>query len=181
MKRSIFKLTMIIPLFLLLCFVISCQKQAEEGITEAEVQVIADGVLEIWNEGNLDLIDELYAPDYLRHYVDIYEDIAGIDAYKKWVTDSRTTYPDFNVIIHELIFKSDKVIAKYTFTATNTGPLNTPAGELPPTGKTIRVSGATIMHIADGKIVEEWLYFNQASAMQQLGFTITPPAPPEKK
>jgi len=179
MKKSLIQFITIIPLALLLCLTFSCQRQGEVGITEEEVQAIADRVLEIWNEGNLDLIDELYAPDYVRHYVDIYEDIVGIDAYKKWVTDTRTTYPDFTVIIEETIFKDDKIVSKFKVTATNTGPLNTPFGELPPTGKKIQFLGVTIMHIVDGKIIEDCIYFNQASVLQQLGFTFTPPQPPE--
>lgn len=184
MNKSLFKFIKILPAVFLLLFSFSCQKQVEEGITEVEAQEIADHVLEIWNVGNLDLVDHTYAPDYVRHYVDIYPDIEGIDAYKKWITDTRTTFPDFNVTItDEPIIQGEMIVSRFVFTGTHTGPLNSPAGTLPPTGKKVRASGVTINHVIDGKIVEEWLYFNQASTLQQLGFTLVPPAPPspEKK
>jgi steroid delta-isomerase-like uncharacterized protein len=185
MKKSLLQITMIIPLILLLCFTFSCQQQVEEGITEEEAKAFMDAVLDIWNEGNLDLVDDFYSPDYVRHYVDIYEDIVGIDAYKKWIADTRTGFPDFNITLEgEIIAKADKIVLRWIAEGTQTGSLAMPSGELPPTGKKVKFFGVTIIHIVDGKIAEEWLYFNQASQLQQLGFTITPPQPPapqEKK
>ena len=185
MKKSLFQITMIIPVILLLCFTFSCQQQVEEGITEEEAKSFMDAVLDIWNEGNLDLVDDFYSPDYVRHYVDIYEDIKGIDAYKQWITNTRTTFPDFNVTQEgEMIFKDDKIVSRWIAEGMNTGPLNTPFGTFPSTGKKVRFYGVFIIHVIEGKIVEEWLYFNQASLLQQLGFTFTPPQPPapqEKK
>ena len=173
---------MIIPVILLLCFTFSCQQQVEEGITEEEAKAIIDGVLEIWNKGNLDLVDEHYATDYVRHYVDIYEDIVGIDAYKKWIADTRTGFPDFNVTPEgEIIAKADKIVLRWIAEGTQTGLLAMPSGELPPTGKKVKFFGVSITHIVDGKIAEDWLYFNQASLLQQLGFTLTPPQPSEEK
>jgi len=178
------KKLILIPLVLLLCFTFSCQKQVTEevpeGITEEEAKAFMDAILEIWNEGNLDLVDEFYSADYVRHYVDIYEDIVGIDAYKQWIANTRTIFPDFNVTQEgEMIAKGDKIISRWIVEGTNSGPLNTPFGSFPSTGKKARFYGVFIIHIVDGKIAEEWLYFNQASLLQQLGFTLTPPQPPE--
>jgi len=182
MKKSLLQFTKVIPLVLLLCFSINCQQQVEEGIPEEEAKTLMNRILEIWNEGNLALVDEVYATNYVRHYVDIYEDIVGIDAYKKWITDTRTTFPDFNVTVEgEMIVKEDKIVSRWKAEGTNTGPLNTPLGTLPPTGKKVQFLGVFIIHIVNGKIVEEWLYFNQASLLQKLGFTLTPPQSPQQE
>jgi steroid delta-isomerase-like uncharacterized protein len=180
MKKSLIQFTMIIPLVLVLCFASGCQQQGEEGISEEEVQAISERYLKVWNEGSLDIIDELHTPNYVRHYVDIYEDFVGIDAYKKWVTDTRTSFPDFNVTIEETFFAVDKIVIKVTVTGTNTGPLKTPMGEMPPTGKKMRFRAVDIMQVVDGQITEEWIYYNQAPVLQQLGFTLMPPQPPEE-
>ena len=185
MKKSFSKFTKILPAILLLCFTFSCQKQVEEGITPEEIQNITDHVLEIWNDGNLGVIDHMYAGDYVRRYVDIQEDIVGIDAYKEWITASRTAFPDFRVTLEgEITSKGEMVVSRWVAVGTNTGPLTTPAGVLPPTGKKVRFFGVSIMQVVDGKIAKEWIYYNEASFLVQLGFTITPPAPPpppEKK
>jgi len=127
-------------------------------------------IVEMWNTGNLALIDEFFSPDYVRHYVDIFEDIVGIDAFKEWVTSVRTTFPDFHLVIDEEIGGLNKVFSRWTVTATNTGP-----GDFPPTGKKIKFSGSSIVNIANGKVTEEWVYFNRAAVLQQLGYRTSPP------
>lgn len=177
------KFLMIIPLVIMLCFAFSCQKQATEealeGITEEEALQIVGHILEIFNEGNLALVDELYKPGFVRHDRALPEDIVGLDAFKNYVTSLRTAYPDFRVTVDEQIVKGDKIVTRWTVTATNTGPLQTPMGELPPTGKKMSVPGVDIVSVADGKITEHWVFYNQLYSYQQLGFSLTPPQPPQ--
>ena len=180
MKKSLLQITMIIPLALLLCFTFGCQKQVEEGITEEEAKVLVERNLEIYNEGNLALVDELYDPEYVGHYYALPEDIGGLDALKKVVSFYRNAYPDdYNMMIDEMIVKGDKIVSRWTMTGTNTGP----RGDVPPTGKKVRMSGIIISRITNGKIVEDWNVYNLLDVMQQLGFTLTPPQPaaPQEK
>jgi len=170
MEKLLFQYA-VVPAFFLLCITFSCQQQGKNLKAEEEMKALAERSLEIWNEGNLDLIDELIAPNCIRHEVDISEDLVGTEAYKEYVTSMRTTYPDFNVMMDELIIKDDKIIMRWTLTGTNTGP----RGELPPTGNKIKVSGINVNKIVEGKTVEEWVYYNYAAGLTQLGFTITPP------
>ena len=146
----------------------SCQEKIDN---ENEMKAMSDKYLELWNEGNLSLCDELLSPEIVRHEVDIIEDIIGIEAFKEFVTMERTTFPDFNVTLDELIIKEDNMVGRWTLTGTNTGPF----GELPPTGKKVKLSGVEVSHVVDGKIIEQWVYFNQAAMLTQLGYTITPP------
>jgi steroid delta-isomerase-like uncharacterized protein len=179
------KLLMIIPLAILLCFAFGCQKQATEeapeGISEEEAQRIAEQMLEIFNAGNLALVDEIFDPGFVRHDRALPEDIVGLDAFKAYVTSLRTAYPDFAATIDEQIVKGDKMITRWTVTGTNTGPLQTPMGEFPPTGKAMSVNGAEIITVVNGKITEDWVFYNQLYALLQLGYTLTPPQPPEEK
>ena len=164
MKKIIFS----ILAFSLIAGTICCQEEIDN---EKEKKVLADKYVEAWNEGNLSLFDELLSPEIVRHTVDIYEDIIGIEAFKEYVTSMRTSFPDFNATLDELIIKGDNIVARWTVTGTNTGPFN----EMPPTGKKVKYSGVNISHVIDGKLIEEWVYFNQAAFLTQLGFTITPP------
>jgi len=168
--RLLTKATQVLIL-ILLCLTFSCQQLGKEAITEEEAKTLIERELEIWNEGNLALVDELFAPDFVLQPVDISEDIVGIDAFKELVTGRRTMYPDFNVTVEEIIVKDDKIVARWTVTGTNTGPM----GDLPPTGKKVRFSGVTIFRVVNGKFVEKWTYCNDAAVLRQLGYTITPP------
>lgn len=146
----------------------SCQEKIDN---EKEMKSLTDKYLELWNEGNVSLCDEIFSAEIVRHTVDIYEDIIGIEAFKEYVTMQRKTFPDFNATLDELIIKGDNIVGRWTVTGTNTGPF----GDLPPTGKKVKYSGVNVMRVVDGKIIEEWVYFNQAAILTQLGFTITPP------
>lgn len=124
-------------------------------------------LLEIWNKGNLALIDEIYAANYVRHFVNMHEDVVGLKSFKAWVSSTRTTYPDFNFMVDEEVDAADRIIYRWSIRATNTGP-----GDFPPTGKRITFSGCSILRIADGKIAEEWVYFNQTTILLQLALQL---------
>ena len=139
--------------------------------TEEEMKALAERMLPVFNEGNLALIDELCTPDYVHHEVDIGEDLVGADAFKEWVTSVRTSYPDFNITLEELIIKGDKIVMRWTATGTHTGS----RGDLPPTGKQVRFSGVTVSRVVNGKMAETWVFYNQAAVLLQLGFELVPP------
>ncbi len=164
MKKIIF------PMLALMLIAVSTTCQEKTNIEE-QMQALVDKELEGWNNGNLSLYAEAFSPDFVRHMVDVSEDIIGIEASKDSITETRIIYPDFNVTTDKLIFDGEYATLRWTVTATNTGPL----GELPPTGKKIKISGVTISHVVDGKIIEQWFYYNNAAVLTQLGFAITPP------
>jgi steroid delta-isomerase-like uncharacterized protein len=165
---------MVLPLVILLCFTFCCQ-QAEEGITEEEAKALLDTALEIWNEGNLDLIEVVFAPEIVAHTSTFPDDIVGHEGIVNWVKFARTAFPDMNMTFDEIIVNGNKIAATFTLTGTNTGPLIMPAGELPPTGKQVRLSGIGIDYIENGKIVRELVAYNVLEMMMQLGFTLAPP------
>ena len=146
----------------------SCQQKID---VEKERIAMADKYVKAWNEGDLPLFDEVLSPECVRHHVGISEDIIGIEAIKGYVTLQRTAFPDLNVTLDELIIAEDHSIGRWTLTGTNTGPM----GDSPPTGKKVKYSGAEVTRIVDGKVIESWIYYNNAAILIQLGYTITPP------
>ena len=146
----------------------SCQQKTDD---KAERIALADKYVKAWNEGDLSLFDEVLTPECVRHHVGISEDIIGIEAIKEYVTYMRTAFPDLNVTLDELIIAEDHSIGRWMITGTNTGPM----GDSPPTGKKVKYSGIEVARIVDGKLVESWVYYNQAALFIQLGYTITPP------
>jgi steroid delta-isomerase-like uncharacterized protein len=172
------KLSMILPMVILLCFTFGCQ-QVEEGITEEEAKAMGDVYANARNEVNLALLDEIYAPDVVVHDCSSPEDIIGLEALKEYYSYTHKAMPDLHATIDEIIVKGDKIIWVWTFTATHTGPFHTPLGDIPPTGNKVHFSGVAIDRVDQGKMVEEWVYFNVLDVLMQLGFTLNPPQPPE--
>ena len=169
------KLLLILPLVFLFCFTFSCQQKTEEGITEEEAQAFNTRVLAMWNDHDINIADEVYAPEIVRHDCAIPEAILGLENVKNYLKNLFTAFPDINLTVDEMIIAGNKAVQRWTTTGTNTGPMN----DMPPTGKTVTFSGVSVGHFANGKLIEIWDFYNVLDMMQQLGFTLTPPQPPE--
>jgi len=166
LEKTIFILTLVS-----LGFFISCQQQAQQGITEEEAQVWTDRVLKMWNEANLAMVDTVYAQEFVRHDCGAPEDIVGLSNVKKYLKNFFTAFPDLNITIDETIVSGNKLVQRWTLTGTNTGSM---AG-LQPTGKNVQLSGVSIIDMVNRKAVEIWDFYNVLDLYQQLGFTLVPP------
>ena len=77
----------------------------------------------------------------------------------------RTTFPDIDVSVDDLIAEGDRVVIRWTGTGTHSGEFM----GVPATGVKISVTGIAIDRIEGGKIVEHWEQFDTLGMMQQLG------------
>jgi len=179
MKKLVLQFAVIMPIAVLLCLSLSCQKRAKSGIAEEEVRAIGDWYLKARNEANLALLDKIYSPEVVVHDPSQSESIVGLEALKNQYKGTHTAIPDVKFSLDDLYVKGDKMVWVFTMSGTITGAIQTPYGALPPTGKTFRFSGVAIDRISEGKIAEEWVYFNVLDLIQPMGFTLTPPQPPQ--
>jgi predicted ester cyclase len=94
----------------------------------------------------------------------------GDEAVMNYFRASRRTFPDQANEPILLRAMDDAVLAEFWLTGTHNGPLQTPQGELAPTGKKIRVRMAAVFEFAPGGagIVCERVYFDSASILRQL-------------
>lgn len=136
----------------------------------AQYQPAMDAYIAGWNEGNLDGLDAAMNADIKRRSPGGL-DSDGMAAQKQVMTDLRLSYPDTLVVLDESHFMKDLSFHLWTFTGTNTGP-----GAAPPTGKSVKLTGSTLVRYRDGKIAEELVYFDVLDWQMQLGYTLTPPA-----
>lgn len=100
---------------------------------------------QVWNNGNIDVLDELYNANFNGGN---YGGIAGL---KAAVTSYRTSFPDLNFTIEESIAEDDKIAYRWTARGTHQALYEGVAS----TGKPITVTGITILHIVDGQIIED--------------------------
>ena len=93
---------------------------------------------EVFNKKNLDAVDELLHPDYLRH-----PDLRGLAAAKEWLAEGFSKYPGVQVVTEDTITEGDKVVTRWTMRREG--------------GKAI-FTGVSIHRIAEGKIIEDWAW-----------------------
>ena len=125
--------------------------------------------LEIVNQGKLQLVDELYAPEYVNRTTP-----PGVaptrDGFKQWVTALRTAFPDIRYTIDDSIEAGDKVVTRVTGSGTMRGDF---AG-MPATGKHATWTEIHIVRVANERIVEHWGIVDQMGMMIQLGIIPAP-------
>ena len=161
-------------LLMITAFGMSCQPNGICGLTQEEANRIASIYLEARNTANLDLLDQIYDAGVVVHDCSAPGDILGLDSLKSYYEGSHTGFPNFKCAFDDVLVSGDRLIVRWTITGTHTGSLR----DLPPTGKTVHFSGLAIDRVVEGKMVEEWVYFNVLDLFQQLGFSLVPPAPP---
>lgn len=135
----------------------------------AQLAAVRRLLAEVWGEGNLDLTHELLAEDVVRHGPDVEGGrTVGREAFKALVTSYRDGIPDLDVPILEIFEFGDRVLATWHVTGTMTGP----ALGQQPTGRTFDITGQHLLRFADGKIVEEWVAYDNLGLVQQLGLQL---------
>lgn len=125
-------------------------------------------VLEAQQGGNLDLVDELLAPDFVDH-----TPLPGVpptrDGVKALFAGLRSAFPDLRVAIREQVAEGEKVVTRKTFTGTHEGPFL----GIPATGRQVGFEAIDILTFRDGRITEHRVALDQLGLMTQLG--VLPP------
>jgi steroid delta-isomerase-like uncharacterized protein len=121
---------------------------------------------ELWDQKNLAVADELLAATYIDHVAGSPAGVpSGPEGYKHIASAYFTAFPDVRITVERQIAEGDFVVTRWTSHGTNTGNHH----GRPATHKSATVTGITIDHIVDGKLVESWTEYDKLSSMQQLG------------
>ncbi len=120
-------------------------------------------VLQYANIGkNIALLDEILAPDFLDHSHPEFR--PGPQDIKQNLLDFYTAFPDATINLEDMIGEGDTIAFRFTIRGTHTGTF---AG-IPPTGKTVTLTGMDFVRIVNGKIAEIWSNQDTLSMLQQL-------------
>jgi steroid delta-isomerase-like uncharacterized protein len=127
----------------------------------AELEAGANTFIEMWNTKNYDLLDTAMAADFKRHAPD--QSTEGVEAMKEFVSQVHAAYPDFHIVVDESAYAENLAFIHWTVTGTHSGE-----GSVPATGKSINVSGITMLRFQDGMITDEIVHYDTASLQAQL-------------
>ena len=123
--------------------------------TEANKALAHRIVDEMWNTRNLNVIDEVYAPQFGGGHV----------AAKQFVEANLAAFPDLQINIQDQVAEDDLVTTRYIMHATHQGEI----ANIPPTGKQFEVTGIEMHRFADGKLIELWNIVDMLGILQQVG------------
>ena len=123
---------------------------------------------EVFNAGNLDLIHELFAPNFVDH--DPVNPLPGLQGVRQVVGIYRGAFPDLHITVEDWVAEGDKVVTRFRAQGTHKGPLM----GIPPTEKQVTVTGIDMLGFEHGKIAEHWGNRDDLGMLQQLGAVPAP-------
>lgn len=135
-----------------------------QAAIEHNQRVIARYFNEVWNEGQVDLLDELLTPDYVNHSSSIPDPRPGPADVKAIVRMMREGIPDLHYEVLDLVASPDRVAVHTRVTGTHTGTLFGMA----PGGNRIDVRQMQVEWFRDGRICQHWRITDEVRLMRQL-------------
>jgi steroid delta-isomerase-like uncharacterized protein len=124
-----------------------------------------------WNTGNVR--EDLLSSDAVDHSLvgGKTKTEPGSGSFKNIVGMFRHAMPDVKLTILDEIYTADKVVHRWSLAGTDTGGVM----GMPPSGKSLTLTGTTVVRMSDGKIAERWANVDELGLLQQLG--VVPPPP----
>jgi predicted ester cyclase len=129
---------------------------------EANIATFRRAIEEGWNRGNVEAIDELFAPDFIEHQPGI---APGREGVKGSIRVLRAAFPDLHLAVEDVAASDDRVWLRLHATATHEGPFM----GLPGTGRRIDITVIDVARVIDGRLVEHWGVADRFSVAQQIG------------
>ncbi|MHA2425022.1 MAG: ester cyclase [Candidatus Thorarchaeota archaeon] len=113
------------------------------------------------NNKDLDTLDELVAPDYENHQLQV----KNREELKQVLSRQYKGFPDVHRELEDIIADESKVWIRVKITGTHTGEYR----GIPPSGKKIIMMAVPVYRISGGKIVEGWSVWSSLDLFKQLG------------
>ena len=143
----------------------SLEATVDDGAADnpaANKTVVERLVRDIVNGGQVDLLDEVLADDFMAHGVG--SGPAGPDGMRRLITTWRTAFPDWQDQIEEIVAEGDLVVIKIAARGTHSGPLL----GIEPTGEAVQWGMIEMVRLAEGKITEQWGYSDFSEVVRHL-------------
>ena len=134
--------------------------------SEVQTAVMNKLFFEGFPGGNMDVLDEIFHPEFELNHPTLPPGIEGVKTIVKMNNDA---FDDWHFEVHDLICDGDKIVARYTGSGVHANPF---MGETP-TNKEVKLDGISIFVIKDNMIIKDWYMPNDLGFLTQLG--VIPP------
>ena len=128
--------------------------------TEEHKMIVRRFFEEAWNQQNLNVVDEIFAPTVIFNGQSVTR-----EALKQALAGRRVAFPDIQVTVDDQVAEGEKVSTRRTWRATHKGQYRGVA----PTGKAVKWTQISVVRFSQGKIVEDWAVADELGILQQLG------------
>jgi steroid delta-isomerase-like uncharacterized protein len=143
--------------------------QYKPALLERNKEVVQRNTAEVWNRGNLDILEELYTPDFICHFI-VGPEWRGYKGIRKAVSGHRTSFPDWNEQIVDIVAEGDRVAIRFRSRGTQKREFN----GIPPTGRKVDIFEVAIFRLENGRMAEQWGFPDIMGLRQQLTENLIP-------
>ena len=137
--------------------------------TEQNKTICRQMVEDVFNKGNVNMVDEYLVENFVEHEVLPPGIPGGREGVKLLISMMHSAFPDFKATINDLVEEGDKIVCRMSWTGTHKGDFM----GIPATGKKVSFGVIDMMQMEGGKFTEHWGLMDMAGLMQQLG--VMPP------
>jgi predicted ester cyclase len=138
-------------------------------MTTATQKMIERIPLEVINNNKFELIDELYATNYVEHTPQ-----PGVpptrEGFKQTAIALKEAFPDLHYTIDDVVEGGDRIVHRLTAS----GTMKCEFAGMPPTGKYATWTEIHIGRVVNGRLTEHWGVIDQLSMLIQLGVIESP-------
>lgn len=121
-----------------------------------------------FNAGDFDEASTIFAEDVVTT-----EPALGrantLNAWRAYGEGFKAACPDATLVLRSAIEEGPRIAVEGSFRGTFSRPLQSPRGEVPPTGRTFDLEFADFFTFNDGKVVEHRVYYDQVDFATQMG------------
>jgi len=136
--------------------------------------------VEAWSLGDWERLKAPFSSDVVYLELGTQRTLRGLDqlveTYKSW----KLSIPDGTGRVVSSLASGNTVVLEVIWSGTQTGPIQTPGGVVPASGKSFTLAAAQVITFRDGKIIEFRHYFDMLTMLQQIG-AVPKPAGAETK
>ena len=136
--------------------------------TEESVAIVRK-LYDLWNDRDLDGALGLAADDVEVRLVALGQTLTGHAGFRRFMDRFATASSDMTKNVTNQIASEDQVVSEFTLSGTHDGPLQTPTGEIPPTGRSIELEVVEVVGLRNGKVASITNYSDTATLTRQLG------------
>lgn len=140
------------------------------AMSSANEALVRRAIEAIWNQGDLDVADELFAAEYVNHDGLISDLVLGPEAIKISAALHHLAFPDLCVAVEEMSTDEGTVVLRWT--ARSASVDRTGSRVIASNQKSL--TGITRSRCAGGKIVESWTEWDRSGVLGELGLASTP-------
>lgn len=137
-------------------------------VSSTEYDQLINDYQDLWN-------GDLSKMDIVSESVAIYDpahpdgEVHGHDGFEEFIQRSHEAFPDFEVTKDPemMLMSDDTIMGEFTLM----GTFEESFYDVPPTGRQMKLRGMSKITLVDGKIQDDYIYFNEKEMLEQLGYT----------